>query len=162
MVLIYVTGIDEKNYRISVHKECHLHSKIASDCSLDPSSFYLTTVGGLSCPESDLEDGDSVHVKFKVEGGIDFQHREGSKVSILEKCSMPWVNLSSYLQIGSGGLLSESQAAIERKERLRKLALESIDISKDPYIMKNNSGTYEVGKTLCFWGDIIADYSIVL
>ena len=57
-------------------------------------------------------------------GGIDFQHREGSKV-------------------GSGGQLSESQAALERKERLRKLALETIDISKDPYFMRNHLGTYE-------------------
>jgi splicing factor 3A subunit 2 len=55
---------------------------------------------------------------------MDFQHREGSK-------------------IGSGGLLSESQAALERKERLRRLALETIDLSKDPYIMKNNLGTFE-------------------
>ncbi len=55
---------------------------------------------------------------------IDFQHREGSK-------------------IGSGGNLSESQAAVERRERLRKLALETIDISKDPYFMRNHLGYYE-------------------
>ncbi len=40
-------------------------------------------------------------------------------------------------------MLSESQAALERRERLRKLALETIDITKDPYIMRNNLGTYE-------------------
>lgn len=80
MVQIYVRGIDEKNYHLSVHKGCHLQSKIASACGLDPSSFYLATVGGLPCVESDLEDGDAVHVKLKVAGGIDFQHREGSKV----------------------------------------------------------------------------------
>ena len=56
--------------------------------------------------------------------GIDFQHREGSK-------------------IGSGGQLSESQASLERRERLRKLALETIDISKDPYFMRNHLGSYE-------------------
>jgi hypothetical protein len=61
---------------------------------------------------------------MRIKGGIDFQHREGSK-------------------IGSGGQLSESQAAMERKERLRKLALETIDITKDPYIMKNHLGTFE-------------------
>lgn len=61
---------------------------------------------------------------MNVNGGIDFQHREGSK-------------------IGSGGQMSESQAALERKERLRKLALETIDITKDPYITKNNLGTFE-------------------
>jgi splicing factor 3A subunit 2 len=69
-------------------------------------------------------DGFTIEPKFLVLGGIDFQHREGSK-------------------IGSGGHLSESNAAIERKERLRKLALETIDISKDPYFMRNHLGTYE-------------------
>lgn len=63
-------------------------------------------------------------LEMKLDGGIDFQHREGSK-------------------IGSGGQMSESQAALERKERLRKLALETIDITKDPYITKNNLGTFE-------------------
>ena len=29
------------------------------------------------------------------------------------------------------------------QERLRKLALETIDISKDPYFMRNHLGTYE-------------------
>jgi splicing factor 3A subunit 2 len=55
---------------------------------------------------------------------VDFQHREGSKT-------------------GSGGLLSDAQAALDRKERLRKLALETIDITKDPYFMKNHLGTFE-------------------
>lgn len=55
---------------------------------------------------------------------IDFQNRVGSK-------------------IGSGGNLSESQVNIDRQERLRKLALETIDISKDPYIFKNHIGTFE-------------------
>lgn len=55
---------------------------------------------------------------------VDFQHREGSKT-------------------GGGGLLSEAQAALDRKERLRKLALETIDITKDPYFMKNHLGTFE-------------------
>ena len=45
--------------------------------------------------------------------------------------------------LGSGGVSSEAQAAIDRRERLRKLALETIDITKDPYIMKNHLGTYE-------------------
>jgi hypothetical protein len=41
------------------------------------------------------------------------------------------------------GQLSDSQAAVERRERLRKLALETIDISKDPYFMRNHLGSYE-------------------
>jgi hypothetical protein len=72
----------------------------------------------------DVDDGSCLSMKLEILGGIDFQHREGSK-------------------IGSGGQLSESQAAMERKERLRKLALETIDISKDPYFMRNHLGSYE-------------------
>lgn len=55
---------------------------------------------------------------------MDFQNREGGKT-------------------GSGGLLSEAEANVARRERLRKLALEAIDLSKDPYFMKNHLGSYE-------------------
>jgi splicing factor 3A subunit 2 len=55
---------------------------------------------------------------------MDFQNRAGSKP-------------------GSGGVASEQQASIDRRERLRKLALETIDLNKDPYFMKNHLGTYE-------------------
>jgi len=44
---------------------------------------------------------------------------------------------------GSGGVLSSSLQNVNKKERLRKLALETIDLSKDPYIMKNHLGSYE-------------------
>ena len=37
-----------------------------------------------------------------------------------------------------------SQAsAIDRRERLRKLAMETIDLAKDPYFMRNHLGQYE-------------------
>lgn len=55
---------------------------------------------------------------------MDFQHREGGKT-------------------GTGGLLSQSEANAERRERLRRLAFENIDLSKDPYFMRNHLGTYE-------------------
>lgn len=55
---------------------------------------------------------------------MDYQHREGGKT-------------------GSGGLLSEAESNVARRERLRKLALEAIDLTKDPYFMKNHLGTYE-------------------
>lgn len=32
---------------------------------------------------------------------------------------------------------------IDRRERLRKLALETIDLNKDPYFMRNHLGQYE-------------------
>lgn len=55
---------------------------------------------------------------------MDFQNRVGSKP-------------------GSGGVLSASESNIDRRERLRKLALETIDLAKDPYFMKNHLGSYE-------------------
>ena len=46
-------------------------------------------------------------------------------------------------KVGSGGVASAQQSAIDRRERLRRLALETIDLAKDPYFMKNHLGTYE-------------------
>jgi splicing factor 3A subunit 2 len=46
-------------------------------------------------------------------------------------------------RIGSVGVSSYEDANVERKERLRRLVLETIDISKDPYFMRNHIGTYE-------------------
>ncbi|GLI62899.1 splicing factor 3a, subunit 2 [Volvox africanus] len=44
---------------------------------------------------------------------------------------------------GSGGPASTQNEAIDRRERLRRLALETIDLSKDPYFMRNHLGQYE-------------------
>jgi len=55
---------------------------------------------------------------------MDFQHRAGGKT-------------------GSGGQASWSESNRDRRERLRQLALETIDLNKDPYFMKNHLGTYE-------------------
>lgn len=55
---------------------------------------------------------------------MDFQHREGGKT-------------------GTGGLLSSSESNADRRERLKKLALETIDLSRDPYFLKNHLGSYE-------------------
>ncbi|XP_069505620.1 splicing factor 3A subunit 2 [Ambystoma mexicanum] len=55
---------------------------------------------------------------------MDFQHRPGGKT-------------------GSGGVASSSESNRDRRERLRQLALETIDINKDPYFMKNHLGSYE-------------------
>lgn len=55
---------------------------------------------------------------------MDFQHRAGGKT-------------------GTGGVASWSDANRDRRERLRQLALETIDLNKDPYFMKNHLGTYE-------------------
>jgi len=44
---------------------------------------------------------------------------------------------------GSAGVSSKEQENIDRRERLRQLALETIDLSKDPYFMRNHLGSYE-------------------
>uniref|UniRef100_A0A1I7T0N0 Splicing factor 3A subunit 2 n=1 Tax=Caenorhabditis tropicalis TaxID=1561998 RepID=A0A1I7T0N0_9PELO len=55
---------------------------------------------------------------------MDFQNRAGGKT-------------------GSGGVASAADAGVDRRERLRQLALETIDLQKDPYFMRNHIGTYE-------------------
>eukprot|EP00826_Nyctotherus_ovalis_P054911 TRINITY_DN7244_c0_g2_i1.p2 TRINITY_DN7244_c0_g2~~TRINITY_DN7244_c0_g2_i1.p2 ORF type:complete len:233 (-),score=49.36 TRINITY_DN7244_c0_g2_i1:15-713(-) len=55
---------------------------------------------------------------------MDFQHRAGSRP-------------------GAGPLVSREDANMERRERMKRLAMDTIDISKDPYIIKNHLGTYE-------------------
>ncbi|CAJ0916948.1 unnamed protein product, partial [Mesorhabditis belari] len=55
---------------------------------------------------------------------MDFQNRAGGKT-------------------GSGAPASSQQEGIDRRERLRQLALETIDLNKDPYFMRNHVGTYE-------------------
>lgn len=62
--------------------------------------------------------------KLPIVGGMDRQNRAGSK-------------------FGGGGVSSSQHQERERKERLKQLALESIDLAKDPYLMRNHLGTYE-------------------
>eukprot|EP00934_Nitzschia_sp_Nitz4_P000344 Nitzschia sp. Nitz4//scaffold36_size144017//123125//124117//NITZ4_003114-RA/size144017-processed-gene-0.57-mRNA-1//1//CDS//3329549540//344//frame0 len=63
-------------------------------------------------------------LRLPIRGGIDRQNRVGSK-------------------FGGGGVSSSQNSERERKERLKQLALESIDLAKDPYLMRNHLGTYE-------------------
>ncbi|KAI3923344.1 hypothetical protein MKW98_026937 [Papaver atlanticum] len=44
---------------------------------------------------------------------------------------------------GGGGAASAQNEAIDRRERLRRLALETIDLAKDPYFFRNHLGSYE-------------------
>ena len=55
---------------------------------------------------------------------MDYQHRVGGKT-------------------GTGGVASASESNRDRRERLRQLALETIDLQKDPYFMRNHLGSYE-------------------
>jgi len=55
---------------------------------------------------------------------MDYQNRAGSK-------------------FGGGGVASRSATNADRRERLRKIALETINIEKDPYFFKNHVGSFE-------------------
>jgi len=44
---------------------------------------------------------------------------------------------------GSAGVMSATNANVDRRERLRQLALDTMDLSKDPYFMRNHLGSYE-------------------
>ncbi|TXT10226.1 uncharacterized protein COLE_04160 [Cutaneotrichosporon oleaginosum] len=41
------------------------------------------------------------------------------------------------------GVAGASESAVDRRERLRKLAMETIDLAKDPYILRTHLGTLE-------------------
>lgn len=41
------------------------------------------------------------------------------------------------------GIAGSSETNLDRRERLRKLAMETIDINKDPYILRNHLGSLE-------------------
>ena len=45
--------------------------------------------------------------------------------------------------------LSMQHEAIDRRERLRRLALETIDLAKDPYFMRNHLGRYDPNPAIC-------------
>ena len=79
----------------------------------------------------DACDGDTVELFLSVAGGIDFQNRVGSK-------------------FGGGGEMSEAAAAADRRERLRKLALETIDLTKDPCVGRCTAATTTRGRASAF------------
>ena len=55
---------------------------------------------------------------------MDFQNRPGAKP-------------------GGSGPMSYEDANAQRRERLKKMAMETADLSKDPYFLKNHLGSYE-------------------
>lgn len=61
---------------------------------------------------------------------MDFQNRPGGKT-------------------GGGGVASWSETNRDRRERLRQLALETIDLNKDPYFMKNHLGLDTAHMSYC-------------
>mmetsp|Transcript_8823 Transcript_8823/g.12404 ORF Transcript_8823/g.12404 Transcript_8823/m.12404 type:complete len:306 (+) Transcript_8823:47-964(+) len=106
-----------------------IYSKISETLGI-PSEYLLLKHQRRILPRNfsrssqSIESGSLIDVSLRLFGGMDFQNRVGSK-------------------FGGGGMMSEAQANIDRRERLRKLALETIDLKKDPYFMKNHLGKYE-------------------
>lgn len=80
MVLLFVHGIGGTSDTLTCENSKDLCSVLSDSYGLCKSSFYVTSLGGLLIKDDNLEDGDTVVIKLKVNGGIDFQHREGSKV----------------------------------------------------------------------------------
>lgn len=73
-----------------------------------------------------VQDGCTVSVAVRMLGGsrgMDMQNRVGNKPG--------------------SGQASSAQTQIDRRERLRKLAMETIDLSKDKFFMRNHLGSYE-------------------
>lgn len=87
---------------------------------LDRSSYNTLTCGTATTNNTTFD----ISLQLRIRGGIDRQNRVGSK-------------------FGGGGVSSGQQSERERKDRLRELALETVDLAKDPYLMRNHLGTYE-------------------
>lgn len=85
---------------------------------------YFIHQGKHFSSHDDVSDNSTHYLQLRIRGGMDRQNRVGSK-------------------FGGGGVSSAQQSERERKERLKKLALESIDLAKDPYLVRNHLGTYE-------------------
>lgn len=81
-----------------------------------------STAATFTAPTAPLPE--TLRLRLRLPGGMDRQNRVGSK-------------------FGGGGVSSASQTERERKERLKQLALESIDLAKDPYLVRNHLGSYE-------------------
>lgn len=54
---------------------------------------------------------------------------------------------------GGGGVASKEHENLARKERLRELAMETVDLKNDPYFMRNHLGTYECKLCLTLHGN---------
>lgn len=61
----------------------------------------------------------------------------------LSACLLYFCPLLSSSSLSLGGVASASEANVQRRDRLRQLALDTVDITQDPYFMKNHLGTYE-------------------
>lgn len=54
---------------------------------------------------------------------------------------------------GGGGVASKEHEDLQRKERLRQLAMDTVDLKNDPYFMRNHLGSYECKLCLTLHGN---------
>lgn len=54
---------------------------------------------------------------------------------------------------GGGGVASKEHEDLQRKERLRQLAMDTVDLKNDPYFMRNHLGSYECRLCLTLHGN---------
>lgn len=54
---------------------------------------------------------------------------------------------------GGGGVASKEHEDLQRKERLRQLAMDTVDLKSDPYLMRNHLGSYECKLCLTLHGN---------
>ena len=76
--------------------------------------------------------------------GRDFGSKPGSGGAASDQASRLSPPPSLLLSLATPPLTPARQVAgVDRRERLRKLALETIDLAKDPYFMRNHLGQLE-------------------
>lgn len=54
---------------------------------------------------------------------------------------------------GGGGVASKEHEDLQRRERLRQLAMDTVDLKNDPYFMRNHLGSYECKLCLTLHGN---------
>ncbi|KAH8080638.1 hypothetical protein HD553DRAFT_117027 [Filobasidium floriforme] len=101
--------------RQNMHKD---FIRVSALCSPPVASCYHSIVYGT--------------VKVSIIMSYDFQNRIGSRHG------GGGVGIRYRLQLAGA-----SETNVDRRERLRKLALETIDLAKDPYILRTHLGTLE-------------------
>ncbi|OQS04647.1 splicing factor 3A subunit [Thraustotheca clavata] len=129
---VFVRGIGSKEIHVIVQETDSVNGlkyQVSKLMGIPASLFNLAFNAHQLIDANYLSDygivhGSTLNALMSLKGGMDFQNRVGTK-------------------FGGGGVMSEQQANIDRRERLRKLALETVDLSKDPYILKNHLGTFE-------------------
>lgn len=122
----------------------------------DTSEMYLRLVSD-SCPSTDLQnsadcgDADTISISPRLVFRSTIFRSTGLE-TIISSCNRDDQPDSSLRQMesdrvgskfGGGGVAGRSETNADRRERLKKLALETIDLNKDPYFFRNHLGTYE-------------------